>query len=504
MVARLHTVPPLVGLGSAIAVVVRRAARSQQTTLISITVPVSTLEPTALFAAASGAATLWQRPAHGEALVGAGAAATLAATGAGSLGAVAARWRALAAGAVVGGVAGAEPLTPLALGGFAFDQLAARSNLWAGFPDALLTAPRLLFRLQGDAATLTLSALVGPTDDPDAVAADLVVDAARWLATAQTDSRPYFDRFDPTSTGKHRALAFDGQDPPSRALAVQGQDRRLALSDLRPGAEWRTLVARTAAAIREGRYQKVVLARGVRARATGTIAVDTVLRRLAADYPGAYVFAVRRGDRTFLGATPEQLARVAGGVVETMALAGSAPRGADEADDARLGAELLASAKNGGEHAIVAAAIQNGLAPLCSTVRATSGPDLLRLPNVQHLRTAMQGDLLPGRDMLDVVAALHPTPAVGGFPRESALAAIRTTEHLDRGWYAGPVGWVDGAGDGEFAVALRSAVVRGDAATLFAGCGIVGASDPDAEWHEAAIKLRVMVGVLGDNEGAQP
>ncbi len=133
----------------------------------------------------------------------------------------------------------------------------------------------------------------------------------------------------------------------------------------------------------------------------------------------------------------------------------------------------------------------------CTTVHISAAPQLLKLKNVQHLKTPIAGELIPGRCILDVIADLHPTPAVGGFPRHAALEAIRNTEKLDRGWYAGPLGWIGASGHGEFAVALRSGLIDGGKATLFAGCGIVSGSDPQAEYAESCLKFQVMLRGLG-------
>jgi isochorismate synthase len=176
-----------------------------------------------------------------------------------------------------------------------------------------------------------------------------------------------------------------------------------------------------------------------------------------------------------------------------MALAGSAPRGATEEEDQRLGNELLQNLKNQEEHRVVVTTIHDVLANSCSRVWVADTPHLLKLKNIQHLETAITGSLLPGHSILEAIEDLHPTPAVGGFPRQSALAAIRAYEQLDRGWYAGPIGWIGASGNGEFAVALRSALVDGNQATLFAGCGIVAASQPESEFAESCLKLEVML-----------
>jgi isochorismate synthase len=254
-------------------------------------------------------------------------------------------------------------------------------------------------------------------------------------------------------------------------------------------------VAAGAREVREGLLKKVVLARGVKVRATGFDAADT-LRRLRADYPTCTLFAIVRGDRCFLGATPERLVRVRGGEVNAMALAGSAPRGETEEEDRRFGAMLLAGPKDRLEHAVVVEVLREALTTVCTSVSVAEAPTLLRFRNVQHLHTPIVARLRGRSTVLDLVRLLHPTPAVGGVPREKALQWIGRHEGLDRGWYAGPVGWIDRAGEGEFAVAIRSALVRRDEATLFAGCGIVGDSDPDQEYAESGLKLRPMLSAL--------
>jgi isochorismate synthase len=203
----------------------------------------------------------------------------------------------------------------------------------------------------------------------------------------------------------------------------------------------------------------------------------------------------------FLGASPERLVRLHGGLLATSCLAGSIGRGADADADQALGARLLSSAKDLTEHAVVSEMLAESLAPICESLEVAPQPGLLRLSNVQHLYTPIHGTLALRPDgtrpcILDLVARLHPTPAVGGYPRSEALALIRRLEQLDRGWYAGPVGWLDHYGEGEFAVAIRSALLRAGEANLFAGCGIVGNSDPESEYRESCLKLKAMLGAL--------
>src|SRR5438105_1618902 len=184
----------------------------------------------------------------------------------------------------------------------------------------------------------------------------------------------------------------------------------------------------------------------------------------------------------------------------TMALAGSIARGATPAEDQALAEKLLRDRKERAEHAVVVGALRDGLAQVSTRVIADAEPRVQKLANVQHLLTPIRAQVSPGVGVLDLVERLHPTPAMGGFPRQPALELIRANEGLDRGWYAGPIGWVNQSGEGEFVVGIRSALVRGDSATLFAGCGIVAESNAAAEYAESEWKLRPMLAALGLGE----
>jgi isochorismate synthase len=261
--------------------------------------------------------------------------------------------------------------------------------------------------------------------------------------------------------------------------------------------DWLDAVRSLTDSIAEGEAEKVVLARRLDIRAEHPFVVEVVIERLRERYPGCTIFAVRRGDACFLGATPETLVRLDGETVRTDCLAGSARRGASEEEDDALGQALLADDKERREHAIVARALTEALSSVCAEVRAAETPGLRRMANVQHLHTPIEATAADGVHILDLVERLHPTPATGGLPRDRALCLIREHESFSRGWYAGPLGWLDADGNGEFAVALRSALVRGNEASLFAGCGIVRGSDPEREYQESKIKLEAMLWALG-------
>ena len=244
-------------------------------------------------------------------------------------------------------------------------------------------------------------------------------------------------------------------------------------------------VAAAVERVRAGHLSKVVLARDLLAIADAPIDPRVLLRRLAERFPTCYTFACDG----LVGATPELLVRRMGGHVESLVLAGTIARSAD--DDSAC-ATLFASAKDREEHTYAADMVRAALAPLCDELTVPGEPELLRLANLIHLATPVTGRLRQERSVLDVVAALHPTPAVGGTPTGPALDLIRELEIMERGRYSGPVGWIDSRGDGEWGIALRCAQIEGSRARLYAGGGIVAGSDPAAELAEAHTKLRAM------------
>jgi menaquinone-specific isochorismate synthase len=237
---------------------------------------------------------------------------------------------------------------------------------------------------------------------------------------------------------------------------------------------------------------KVVLARDLHASADIPIDPRVLLRWLAARYPGCFTFACDG----LVGATPELLIRKDGWEVSSLVLAGTTPRGATQAEDSELARTLLGSAKENEEHEYAAASLRDTLSPLCAAMYVTPRPELIRLPNVQHLGTRVRGTLAAARSALALVAAVHPTAAVGGTPTDAAVEVIRELESMDRERYAGPVGWVDADGNGEWGIALRCAQLDGNQARLFAGCGIVAGSDPAAELAETESKFRPMRNAL--------
>ena len=336
--------------------------------------------------------------------------------------------------------------------------------------------------------------------------------AAAWLADIEHDDRVGRPGTGPLAVG---ALPFDPQRPgelivPRRIVGCDA-DGRGWVTELGPvgvvapsvpaeppnaftvlehmsRAEWRTAVLAALDAISRGELEKIVLARRVDVEANRPFDVGTVLRSLLAEQPSCYVYAVDG----IVGASPELLVRREGRRIESRPMAGTAVA----VDDAALH-ELRASAKDAREHRPVVDAIVEALEPMCDRLLVGAEPDIARFASVAHLVTPVRGTLRDDApDAFAIARALHPTPAVGGTPRAAALAAIQRLEPCGRDRYAGPVGWVDARGDGEWVVALRGAAIDGSRAALHAGAGIVAGSDPDGEWRETEAKLEPMMRAL--------
>jgi menaquinone-specific isochorismate synthase len=300
-----------------------------------------------------------------------------------------------------------------------------------------------------------------------------------------------------TTIGERQALAAPAGPAPAPA-GLRWHDGSLT------APQWQRAVSAAVARIRAGDLSKVVLARDLYATASEDIDVRALLARLAARYPDCWTFCCAG----LVGATPELYIRRVGADVRSLVLAGTTPRGGSAAEDDALGAALLASAKDVEEHRYAVADVRTALAPLCDRLDIDERPWLLRLANLQHLATGVTGRLAGSpqsapaaalsehASSLALAAALHPTAAVCGTPAGAAMELIRELEGMDRGRYAGPVGWVDARGNGEWGIALRCAELDGRRARLFAGCGIVADSDPVAELAETQVKFRPMQDAL--------
>jgi salicylate biosynthesis isochorismate synthase/menaquinone-specific isochorismate synthase len=372
---------------------------------------------------------------------------------------VARRWRELVADAVC------DEDGAVAVGGFAFAPEGGSVPHWAGFEPASLRVPEVALARRGERVTLTLAAVAAPDDDAD----ELV---ARLEARAEALAIAPLPLLDPDPVGRFR------------------------VASAMPPEHYESAVARAVERIRAGELDKIVLAREVQVHAPRVYDVAAVIGVLREAFPSCFTFCAGRGDSAFLAATPELLVRREGMRAGTLALAGSTRRSADPAVDDHLGEQLMRSDKDREEQAIVTRRIVRALRPLSVWVTAADEPVLARMANIQHLATPIRAQLASPVSAVELAGLLHPTPAVGGEPFAAAEPLIPALEGLDRGWYAGPVGWTDTNEDGEFCVALRCALLTGAVARCYAGVGVVRDSEPAAELAETEVKLQALLPVL--------
>lgn len=362
---------------------------------------------------------------------------------------------------------------PRWMGSFSFQPFCGEqvgSTLWQAFPDAYFIMPRCQLARLDSQTWLTINHFVEEANDADGLAAFFDQCLDEVLALQQAAERGI--KGNPQSSLQLRALP--------------AQD------------EWGSMVNGALERIQRNEFQKVVLARTLAGQFSDRPQISEALRRLEIRYLDCYRFMIEpQPGQVFLGASPELLAEVSAPQFCTAALAGTARRGTSPEHDQAFGQGLLSSPKERNEHAIVVRAIQEKLGPLTETLQIAAAPQLRKLGNVQHLETRIHGRLARGWGVLDVVAALHPTPAMGGWPGPAAQAYLAKVEPFSRGWYAAPIGWFDPLGNGLFAVAIRSGLISAGTATLFAGAGIVAGSDPNKEWQETNLKFKAILDALG-------
>ncbi|MEZ3165530.1 isochorismate synthase [Halorubrum sp. RMP-47] len=448
----------------------KRARSRSSPPLVSRTTAIDEPAFAAAFDALSAPRTVWSAP--GDALViGGGAAATLTAAGGDRFASIRRATTELFESGDVH--AGTEAARPRVFGGFSFHEGAADGEPWGAFPEARFVFPRVQLTIADNGAWLTVNA-VGPDAGIDAVEERLAREVDRFADLAAADGRS------------------------ARPLRPGIRESRRTTSR----EAWRDSVGAAVGRIADGDLRKVVLAQALEADLAADFPRAATLERLAEKYPDChrYWFEPADGEGAFFGATPERLVSLRGRTVETDALAGTTGRGETPSEDEWLAQELLDDEKNVHEHELVAETVRDQLEPFAASISAGERR-VRRLATVQHLHTPITAELDADRHVLELVEALHPTPAVGGLPPDRALTTIRETEPFDRGWYAAPVGWIDAAGNGAFAVAIRSAVATPRRATLFAGVGIVSDSDPDREWDEVQLKYRPILDEL-ERDGA--
>ncbi len=427
------------------------------------------LDPSAIVLASRRAGEPWmcfEQPERERSVVAAvGAVVTLEDRGHLRFERTAARWRELVERACLEPSEGPIGGGLIACGGFAFAPDGGGSPHWSAFAPASLVVPEVAIVRRGEEVWCTVAARVDADDPPD-----------RGLVRVQERLAGLCDRglplLDPHPTERHTVAG---------AMAPE---------------HYEAAVARAVELIAAGRLEKIVLAREVDVHGPADHDAAAVFGVLREAFAGCFVYAVGRGEAAFVGATPELLLRREGLRLSTIALAGSIGRSADPAVDDHLGERLLRSDKEREEHAVVARRIERALRPHAVWVTMPEEPEVVRIANIQHLATAIRAQLAAPVAAVELAGLLHPTPAVGGEPAGVALPLIRALEGIDRGWYAGPLGWTDANEDGEFCVALRCALLQGHLARCFAGGGVVADSDPAAELAETEVKLGALLPVV--------
>jgi salicylate biosynthesis isochorismate synthase/menaquinone-specific isochorismate synthase len=352
-------------------------------------------------------------------------------------------------------------------GGFAFNPDGASSPPWSSFEPASMTLPEVSLCGQGEDVFMTVNAVVSPGDDPDSTAERI---QAR-LAGLRPDPLPMLD---PHLTDR----------PEIRSVL--------------PPADFEAAVDAATDRIAGDETSKVVLAREVTVEASAAHDSAAIFGAMREQFPSCFCFCHGTPEAAFLGASPELLIRRSGAGASTVALAGSTRRSSDPAVDDHLGEQLLRSDKNRREQRIVAERIVRKLRPHSVWVQTAPDPEVVKVANIQHLATPIIAQLAESHSAVELAGMLHPTPAVGGEPWLDAATTIAELERMDRGWYAGPVGWMDSTEDGEFCVALRSALLRDREARIFAGVGVVAGSDPAAELEETEVKLQALLPLVAE------
>jgi menaquinone-specific isochorismate synthase len=450
---------------------VERAVARGRRTLVSATAEVQDLDPcAAVFASrlASDRWFCWEQPDRGFALAAMGVAHEAGSRGEDRFADVARECLRLNEGAVLDEPAGLPAgAGPVWTGGFAFDPAGAGSPPWSSFSPASMALPALSLCRQAGSIFLTVNLVVGPDDDPEAA-------AARIEARLGGLRRATLPLLDPHPTG------------------------RSTIRSTHPPGDFEQAVAAATGMIGSGELSKVVLAREVVVSSASAHEPAAIFGALREQFPSCFCFCCGTPEAAFLGASPELLVRRSGASVSTVALAGSTRRSSDPAVDDHLGEQLLRSEKNRLEQRIVAERIVRALRPHAVWVERSHEPEVIKVANIQHLATPVIAQLAESHSAIELAGLLHPTPAVGGEPWPAAAEAIAQLERMDRGWYAGPVGWMDATEDGEFCVALRSALLRDRDAHLFAGVGLVAGSDPASELAETEVKLEALLPLLAD------
>ena len=441
--------------------------------LISISIPAAEVDTAVFLQQALGQERFfWADANGGVTLAGFGVAANLYAWGDGRFQQIEQQARTLFANAIIQNE-NAPDIGPRLFGGFSFVDDFTPDNTWSiHYPAQFILPHYQLTKINGK-AWLTLNAILPEEESPDLILPELQTALAARLDAIVAESNQTVQATSPMPHPLHIKLPM-------------------------PYEAWDQMISHATQTMRQDMLNKVVLSRVCEIRYAKKVNVDGALAHLNAEYPDCYRFLFEpRPFHAFYGATPELLVRLNGRSLQTMGLAGSIPRGETAVEDEALSQQLLTSTKNLHEHILVVESIQRRLAPLSSDLHIPAQPTTLKLGYIQHLYTPINATLRQASGILTLLQNLHPTPALGGQPRELAIPFISQAEPVPRGWYGAPVGWLDHNLNGTFGVAIRSAITQDRRVWLYAGAGIVADSDPQAEWDETALKFKPMLNALG-------
>jgi len=450
---------------------IERASRGERRTLVSVTVAVAGVDPCAVVFAsrlASDRWFCWEQPDREFALAALGVAHEATSRGDGRFRDVGRECLATMGHSDVEQPrrlpAGAGPAW---VGGFAFADDGGSSSPWSSLSPGTMALPELSICRSGDEVFVTANALVQPGEDQTG----RVERIASRLSGLRGDPLPMLDPH----------------------LMSRPQIR-----SARPPGEFERAVEAATTRIEAGELRKVVLAREVVVTSGSAHEPGALFGAMREQFPSCFCFCCGTPEAAFIGASPELLVRRSGASVSTVALAGSTRRSSDPAVDDHLGEQLLRSDKDRREQQIVSDRIVRKLRPHAVWVERAPEPEIVKVANIQHLATPVIAQLAEPHSAIEMAGLLHPTPAVGGEPWPGAEETIADLEQMDRGWYAGPVGWMDATEDGEFCVALRSALLRDREARLYVGVGVVAGSDPAAELAETEVKLGALLPLLAE------
>ncbi|TFD98238.1 isochorismate synthase [Jeotgalibacillus salarius] len=441
------------------------AEKSNQPVLYSKTMEIEAIDPLQFYEAGysifNGERSYWQDPKSECTYAGAGSAKTFHIKETDRFNALSEQWKRFLKDAVI--EKGAVWTGPVILGGFSFDPEKNKGAEWGSFNQGHFQLPAFMLTVdQYGKSFLTVNVVC--------------------------------------NKGEHAVTVWNQMQKQKAALLNKTVNSLkdvnvLSIKECQP-LEWKSSLTAVVERINRDELEKVVLARKVKVEFDDRKRSDSILEKLRDDQSESFIFSFEAGESCFIGATPERLIKKYKNKVLSTCLAGSIARGKTMNEDQEFGKELLSDEKNLGEHEIVVRMISQSLEDLCSHLSVPDQPVLMKMRDIQHLYTPVEG--ITERDsILEFVKKLHPTPALGGTPTHKAMEIIREEEEMDRGFYAAPVGWLNAEGDGEFAVAIRSGLLSGKHAYLYAGCGVVKDSDAESEYQETLIKLRPMVRAVG-------